>query len=95
MPGKNFGPLAVIFIVTAAVLLIPVLMQTGVASAQCSWQNCLSIVRMFDSPGDYNWMGSWDPRFDYDMQKHYCGVNLNDCNTRCDLQYSCQTCRLR
>lgn len=94
MPGKKFGPLVVIFIATAAVLLIPVL-QTGVASAQCSWMSCLSIVKLLDSPNDYKWIGDWDPRFDRDMQTHYCGVNLNDCNTRCELQYSCQTCSVR
>lgn len=94
MPGKRFGSLAVIFIVTAAVLLIPVL-HTGVASAKCSWMNCLSIISQLDSTSDYRWIGDWDPRFDREMQTHYCGINPNDCNVRCELQYSCQTCSVR
>ena len=46
-------------------------------------------ARLFDSPSDYRWMGDWDPRFDTDMQTHYCGINPNTCDYRCDLRNTC------
>jgi hypothetical protein len=93
MLDKKFGFLVVIFFL-AATIIIPTV-STDVASAQCSWVSCLTIVKMLDSQTDYRWMGDWDPRFDSDMQTHYCGVNRNDCDVRCELEYGCQTCRPR
>jgi hypothetical protein len=93
MPGNKYGLLAFVFLV-AATLIIPAVSNCA-CLPQCSWVSCLSIVRLLDNPMDYRWMGDWDPRFDTDMHTHYCGVNLTDCNARCDVGFVCQECRLK
>jgi len=91
MSGKRLGASALIFIIAAAVLF-PVL-WTGIASAQCSWMDSLTVVQLFDNPHDYRWEGDWNPRYDPDWQNHY-GSTSCDYDVRCDLAYGCPTCGL-
>ena len=91
MPGKRLGASALIFIIAAAVLF-PVLWP-GIASAQCSWMDSLTVVQLFDNPHDYRWQESWNPRYDPDWQTHY-GNTSRDYDVRCDLAYGCPTCGL-
>lgn len=37
-----------------------------------SWMDKLTVVQLFDSPSDYKWQRSWDPRYDADWQHKYC-----------------------
>jgi hypothetical protein len=91
MPGKQFGALALILIVTT-VVLAPAL-RAGIASAQCSWMDSLTVAQLFDNPHDYRWEVSWTPRYDPDWQTYY-GSPSPFYDVRCDLAYGCPTCGL-
>jgi hypothetical protein len=97
MLDKKFGFLVFVFIipVVVGICVVSADAASGRCGGQCNWQDCLSIVRLFNTEADYRWIGDWDPRFDTDFKTHYCGVNLCDCDVRCELEFSCQASRLR
>jgi hypothetical protein len=50
-----------------------------------AWMSNLTVVQMLESPNDYRWMGTWDPVYDYDWNRHYGVVYVRDCD-------ACATC---
>ena len=59
-------------------LLVAPVMVTTHSGNNCSpysgdsWIDNLAVVQLFDTPNDYKWQGTWDPRYDADWQRNYC-----------------------
>jgi len=83
MSGKKFGFLLALTFILASTGVVPALL-TGTASAECLVVNSLTAVQLFDTPNDYKWQGTWDPRFDADWQSHYGITYVRDCDAGCD-----------
>ncbi len=66
---------------------------TGIAGAAPAWMGDLSVVQMLDSPNDYTWMGTWDPIYDYDWQRHYNTAYVRVCD-HCAVR-DCDRCAVR
>ncbi len=73
-------PFVSISVLSFSVILASVLMA-GAAFAQCTWVEGLSAVQLFNNVNDYNWMGTWNPRFDADWAAHYGGC-AQSCSMR-------------
>jgi hypothetical protein len=84
MNGTRVGFLGLILLFGAA-FLVPANL-TGIARAAPAWMGDLAVVQMLDSPSDYRWMGTWDPVYDYDWQRHYSTAYVRDCD-RCAVRY--------
>ena len=69
----------------SATFLVPA-RSTDAARPAPAWMSNLTVVQMLDSPNDYRWMGTWDPVYDYDWQRHYSTVYVRDCD-RCAVRY--------
>jgi len=104
MNGTRLGFLGLILLF-GATFLVP-LHITDIAQAAPAWMGDLTVVQMLDSPNDYRWMGTWNPAYDYDWQRHYrvtqvrdcdrCSVRDHDVCATCDRNYdSCDRCAAR
>ena len=72
MRGAKLGLFALMFFLVAPVVVTSYSGDTCSPYSEGSWMDDLTVVQLFNSPNDYKWEGSWDPRYDADWQRHYC-----------------------
>ncbi len=78
-----------LFLLLSATFVVPA-HSADTARPAPAWMSNLTVVQMLDSPEDYRWMGTWDPVYDYNWQRHYGVVYVRDCD-RCALR-NCDRC---
>jgi hypothetical protein len=72
MPGARLGLFALVFFIVAQGAVAAYCADASSPSSDASWMSGLTVYQMFNSPNDYKWERSWDPRYDADWQRHFC-----------------------
>jgi len=72
MRGAKLGLFALMFFLVAPVMVTTYSYNTCSPYSAGSWMDELTVVQLFNSPNDYKWEGTWDPRHDADWQRDYC-----------------------
>jgi hypothetical protein len=73
MRGVKLSLFALMFFFVAPVMAATYSDNTCSPHSAGSWMDDLTIVQLFNAPNDYKWQGTWDPRYDADWQRDYCG----------------------
>ena len=72
MRGVKLSLVALMFFLVAPVMVTTYSDNTCSPYSAGSWMDDLTIVQLFNSPNDYKWQGTWNPRYDADWQREYC-----------------------
>jgi hypothetical protein len=72
MHGVKLSLFVLMFFLVAPVMATTYSNNTCLPYSASSWMADLTIVKLFNSPNDYKWQGTWNPRYDADWQRDYC-----------------------
>jgi hypothetical protein len=72
MRGVKLSLFALMFFLVAPVMVTTYSDDTCSPYSAGSWMDNLAIVQLFNTPNDYKWEGTWNPRYDAKWQREHC-----------------------